>query len=370
MNSAIRTYGKREFRKVLLLPVVSLIYTVLVYGLLLLFMKDRIAEQYLKQGFSDITSYIMSGDCFFYYLYESVMNVFYVIAVLGFEFFLVQRLFYLENREGVSDFLRILPLREKEKVFIKLVIGEGMIFLFALIYGIGGTVTYKILERDLVFQNQVFGSVTSTNSILLIWKMALLMFVTMSAVFLVLYLAQSVIHHRAAAFAVGAGVLGVPMLFAGAVKVILHGSNQWIYAAVSLLKPYGNAEMVSVFDAEDLCINRFCVEWNCYYDALYLWSVIAVVAGVLIAVSVKYRWNVRESSNRMINSAGVHSFLLSGVSFCVAVCVVLFADLVLELSRYERIFSYLRDILCDWLLLYGIGMCVLWLVRKRMQKNG
>lgn len=370
MNSAIRTYGKREFRKISLLPVFSLVYTLLVYGTLSYVMNGLITEHYLKHGFSDMASYIMLGDCFFYYLYEVIMSAYHVIFVLGFEIFLVQRLFYLENREGVSDFLRVLPVREKDKVLVKVVIGESMNAFFALIFGVVGTITYKMFERDLVFQNQVFGSTTSTNAFLLIWQVSLLMFVTMSAIFLVLYLAQSVIHHRAVAFGVGAGVLFVPAVFAAMVIEVLDGSYQWIYAAISPLKPYAQGEMVTLLDGEDFTANRFLVEWNCYSESVILWSAIAVLAGVLIAVSVKCRWNLRESSNRMINSSGVHSFLISGIAFCAAMSVTVMADLFINTVNYECFSVYLRDVLCIWILLYVIAMGVLWLIRKWTRKNG
>ncbi len=372
MKGAIMTYGKREFRKVIAFPIVVLLYLILVFVTVGINLDEMIAEQYLAQGFPECFGSYSVGDYFFHYLCEFVMDSSCAVVLFGVEIFLIQRLFYLENRDGVSDFLRILPIREKDKALIKIGIGEMMNLFFALLFGIIGTITYQVLDRDFSFRNQIVpGGSTSTNGLLVIWQIALLLFVVLSAIFLILYLAQSIIHHRAVAFLVGIGVLGVPAMFAYVMNYLFSLKVNIIYACAAVFHPVPNVVMKTIFEEEYLYIDQYVVKWDWYMNAMLLWGAMCLVAGALIALAIRCRWNVKESSNRMINSDRVRSFIISGVSLSVAMCIGTMIACVwttsgrgVEINR-----MYLMATSCVSLAFYGVAQGVLYIYKRYTTKD-
>ncbi len=372
MSKAILTYGKRELRKVLLSPIFSLIWVVLLFGVLNSGFHALMRDSYLAHGFTEHISIYTVGDLFFFYLCEMALDEVYMISALMFEIFLVQRLFYLENRDGVSDFLRILPIRERDKAWVKIGIGEVMNLFFALSFGVIGTIVYSTTESGILLRSYMLpGGATSTNGVLVIWQIALMMFVTMSAIFLVFYLAQSCIHHRAVAFLVGFGVLGVPALFAYNANQIFKGAGKMKSVTLAAFQPIPDIRREEMVVQDYSYIEKYVVSWDWYDEAMIFWGIICVIAGVLIAVALKYRWNVKESSNRIINSDRVRSFLVSGVSFAVAMSI---AVLTVSLSGNRIVVEemnrkYMLLVVIFSLGFYGVAQGVLYIYKKRLQKN-
>nr|MBP3598208.1 hypothetical protein [Eubacterium sp.] len=372
MNKAIMTYGKRELKKVIVLPILAVLYIVLLFLLHGILVSGESYAQYVAHGFPGVAGIYGTGDLYFHYLCERIMPDFTWLTAIFFVVFLVQRLFYLENRDGVSDFLRVLPIREREKTLVKLTIGESLILFYALLFGIAGTISYKCVNPSLRFRSEIImnGS-TDTNGLLVLWQMASLMFVTMSAMFLVYYLAQCCIHHRALAFVIGTGVLGVPALISYALNQILSTDASWNDVTFAIVIPYPEADTGAYLESWNTYIEKYVVQWKWYPSAMVFWLCVCVLIGILIAVAVKCRWNIKESSNRLINSGYVCTFIISGVTFCVALSVAMLRTAAMmsgmNLSDVTR--SFMIVLFGLWILMFGIAQLVRVLYQMRVKNN-
>ncbi len=374
MNKAIVTYGKREFKKVLLLPIVSVIYVIGVFVTQYFTIENELLTHYLAHGFSGYYDMDSLGDVYMKYLCDNILNDVHWIFTVLFVAFLIQRLFYLENSGDVSDFLRLLPIQERTKVFVKLLIGEGLILFLSTVFGIVGTISFQHANSYLQLRNQMVANMAPENGVLMIWQLALMMFVTMSAMFMVFYLAQSCIHHRALAFAAGIGVLGMPLLIATVVCDLFGVDTSLMSAACAITNMLPLTDTIRMIESGHTYIGVYGTYWDGYLTTIILWGSMTVIAAALIVLSVKMRWNVKESSNRLINSRCVRSFLISGIVFAVAMIVAMIVSSGVDYTVWteevqrESCRVYAQSLIIVFLVGYGVVQMVLYLIERRHKR--
>lgn len=111
MSKSSVTYMKRELRKVLPVFALAVLYAAFIFLVVCLELSDQNAQARLAIAFPN-TVFFNAGNTFCF-MVASILGKFHSIAVIVLEVLLIRKVFYLENRAGVSDFLRILPLKER-----------------------------------------------------------------------------------------------------------------------------------------------------------------------------------------------------------------------------------------------------------------
>lgn len=213
MDRAVYTYTKREFKKVAPVFGLGVLYVLFIFLSVFLVLRDEYLDKLLSFAYPNNFITVKAGNLFIDTLLSKLQE-WHPIVALVFVILLAMQLFRQEKQIGVSDFLRTLPVKEWKKVWIKAGVGELVIIGFALFFGCVGSALNAVMEKDLNEVNSfVIGAEASLNPHENIWQMALLIFLGLSAMFLLLFAAQSCIHNVSAGILAGLGAIYAPYYF-------------------------------------------------------------------------------------------------------------------------------------------------------------
>lgn len=318
MSKSTVTYLKREYKKVLPVFILACLYICYIFVNIYLKLNNRNLEVLLSFAYAEEYDYFQLGNLLLGSLGE-VMEEIHLIFVIIFEFLLLQRVFYQENRAGVSDFLCMLPIREKNKVAMKVLAGESVIFGFCTLFGVMGSLTNALLDSQIREAVSFFpGAGATVNSYSAIWQISLLMFLGLSTMFLVLFVARLCVHNQVLATIVGAGFLFVPIYYSQIYTIITGADRKIMEVALSILYPLPRTGLNAVSSSEYAdSISQYAANWDYYPDKVIFLLVLVGIALALLIFTLYRRWNIRESNNVLINSPGVAEFIVCGFSFSV-----------------------------------------------------
>lgn len=173
--------------------------------------------------------------------------------------------------------------------------------------------------------NDFIPGMGSFDSYAILWQISLMMFLTMSAIYLVLFVVQCCIHSVPLAAFVGVGILLVPSYYTLISWFFSDKLLNMTEVAGCFLYPYPeySYEGISAYDI----MQPISVSWDqLTYKLVFLFVVILLSLAVLVLV-LRNRWNIRESNNSVINSPAVREFIITGFSISVGAGVsVVFND--------------------------------------------
>lgn len=373
MNRSERTYMKREVKKALPVLIIGILYTVVAFAVVFQQLRDICLDGYLAFSFPYYFSVREFGDCFIHE-WVRVMEKFHPFVIIFMEALLIRRIFYQENRAGISDFLRTLPIKEWKKTWIKVGVGEAVIFVFCLVYGLAAAVVYSIYgDRLNEINSMIPGASVGGNTYFMIGQIVLLMFVGMSVMFLILFAAQLYIHNLVAAYIVGAGVLLTPVYFTYIYGVLYgpaRGLGIWTIPS-SMIMSFPFLDMQALNSGTDvITMIKYVARWDGYSQKLLFLLLFFLLAVAVILLALKKRWNVWESNNALVNSKVVMEFIFTGISLGFGTVVVMFLDDVrgwmLQSGAQEFLFWLYSVIAAGFILLFlNATMIVLEKKRKR-----
>lgn len=369
MSRPAVTYMKREWKKVLPVFVLSVCYAAFVFILVFVTLSDTNTVFRLQMAYPEWAPGFEIGDVFISTL-SGILDSFHGFAVIVFEALLIRKVFYQENRAGISDFLRILPIRERNKAAMKVCAGESVILGFCLLFGTFGSITNALLSKGLAENASIMpiGIFTAggaaSNTYTMLWQTSGMMFLALSAIFLVLFVAQSCIHNMPAAMFAGFGLLLVPYYYTTLYEMTTMKALHMSEVAGSFLTHYPavNVENEYVGDTE---LYTMTAEWGYIGERiLFLAAVILAAAGILVLL-LHFRWNIRESNNRMINSPAVAEFIVTGLSISTGTAVALItgnmpypaAETVMEKYGFFIVTLIVGCIV--WALIHGVGLALM-----------
>lgn len=361
MSKQVLTYMKRELRKVLPVFIFAVLYAAGVFIITGLRLSDVESQVLLGISEADFGRNIVLGDLFLMGMSE-IMDKFHFLAVVIIEMFLIQRVFYQENRAGVSDFLRILPIKERDKVLMKICAGEAVLAGFCLAFGCFGSIANAFMAPEIRRMESLFDPALTggtANVYVILWQTVLLMFLALSAIFLILFAARCCVHSVFLANIVGIGTLLTPFFFSAVAQSFLRYPNNMLLVTGSLVGHYPTYTDVSP-GAEDVMLSVVHVALPCLGKITGFIVAVILVAAVVIALSLWFRWNIQESNNRLINSLVVSEFVITGVSFCIGTAVAyIFCD-ASYLLQYNTAFfvTGLIVTVVVWILIHAIIMFV------------
>ena len=355
---------KREWKKVLPVFALSVCYAAFVFILVFLALSDANTSFRLKMAYPDGYPSFEIGDMFITAMYN-VLIEFHGFAVIVFEAMLVRKVFYQENRAGISDFLRILPIKERNKAAMKVCAGESAILGFCVFFGVFGTITNAILSKGLAENASIMpiekitdgGSLSNAYS--MIWQTSGMMFLALSAMFLVLFVVQSCIHNMPVAMFAGFGMLFVPTYYT-------------VIYEMTTIKDLHMSEVAGSFLHHFPMLhygNEYIGETEIYTMQAgfgYLGEKILFLAAIgILALLLRMRWNIRESNNRMINSPAVAEFIVTGFSISAGTAVAVItgnipypeAETVMEEYGFFIVTLIVGCIV--WAMIHGIGLAVM-----------
>ncbi len=312
MSRPTMVYIKREMKKVIPPLVLAVFYTVITYLLVFMVIKDELPYNLLAlAGYSDIAGIARGGDLFLDGL-RLVMGQVAFFGVIFFEFILILRLFATENRSEISDFIRLLPLKEWKKTWIKAGVGEAVILVSCLLFGLAGTVMNAVYTPQVQAFNGLFpGGMTNTDSCLMLWQIVLFVFMAMSAIYLILFAVQLCIHNMLLAFAVGGGILLSIEYFVTIFRNIYGGMIGGIPRSLMEYLPY-RIETSLEYMYETIYV--YDLEWSFYTDRLLFLLILCIIGIAIILLSIQCHWCIRENNFTLLNSNVVLQFILTGIS--------------------------------------------------------
>lgn len=354
MSKSSVTYMKRELRKVMPVFALAVLYAAFIFLVVSLKLSDYNAQARLTIAFPGGVSF--NAGNLFYFMVVSVLGKFHSIAVIVLEVLLIRKVFYLENRAGVSDFLRILPLKERDKLLFKVFAGELVILGFSVVFGVIGTVANAWIGPGVSEVNDFIPGMGSFDSYAMLWQISFMMFLTMSAIYLVLFVVQCCIHSVPLASFVGIGILLAPGYYT-LINWIFFGKLNMTGVANCFLYPYPeySYEGMPVYDV----VQPVSVSWDqLTYKLLFLFVAILLALAVLVLV-LRNRWNIRESNNLVINSPAVREFIITGFSISVGAGVsVLFNVFNINMETSRQVSFYIATLIIGaivWTVIHLIG---------------
>lgn len=371
MSKPAVTYMKREWKKVLPVFILSVCYVAFVFILVFITLKGANGQFRLGMAYPDEYMSFEIGDIFLTNM-SGVLEGFHGFVIIIFEAMLIRKVFYQENRAGVSDFLRILPIRERNKMAMKVFAGESVIFGFSLFFGIFGSITNALLNTGLTEIAEVMpiDKVTSDGVVAdtyqMIWQTSGMMFLALSAMFLVLFVMQCCVHNMPVAMFTGFGILLVPFYYTSIYDYISVKQTHMYVVAASFLSHY---PMINYneegMDYLDFGIEAYTVEWRYMGEMILFLSVVILLAVAMLALVLRLRWNIKESNNRMVNSPAVAEFIITGLSISVGTAVAYItgnvpyagAETAMEKYGFYIVTFIVGSIV--WALIHGIGMAVM-----------
>ncbi len=326
-SRAWMTYTNREMRKLIPLFVLGILYIAVGFFLGGKVVIGGSTEEYnrttlLSFAWPEMTTE-MVGDMFINGVLDVMMRYYLILGPL-FEVILVWRMFLYENRSGISDFIQTLPIRDRDKTLIKIGCGEILIFSLSLIFAVVGTIACAITDPYIVEVADFFSSRADEllNSMSLVWQLGGMVFLSLSAGFLVLFFFQYTVHKMPVAVVLGFATLAVPAFLTywySYTKNVYVG--KWISVAVSIVFPfpdrlYTNNNMLNVE------VNY----WEYPLQKVVFLLFIIVVSAVLISLALRFRWHIRRSNSTMINSEYLALFIKSGIAVCTGLGMGHFLD--------------------------------------------
>lgn len=332
MNKPAATYMKREFRKVMPVFVLAALYAGAVCTVLYQYLCNENTDMYLLFTYPG-NLYGRTGDMFIVDLCQVLAKI-HPVAVILLEILLIQKVFYLENRAGICDFLTVLPIRQRDKILMKVCAGESVIFGFCLLFGILGSAVNAALNPGLSEMNAFVPNMAQTvNSYAMLWQIVLMMFLSMSAIFLVLFVVQCCVHNVAVATFTGIGILLAPIYYTYLnYEMTLVGHNL-TEVTMGLIYPYPDGETALMHQQspyDEIAVSL--IQWDTRQSMfLFLAAVIVLALGVLVLV-LRLRWNIRESDYSLINSPAVSEFLITGFSISVGTAVAYFSNYTIHMT--------------------------------------
>lgn len=322
MNKPAATYMKREFKKVMPVFVLAALYAGAVFTFLYLYLCNENTDMRLMFAYPDNFGGMRTGDVLIGDLCR-ILDKIHPVAVILLEILLIQKVFYLENRAGVCDFLTILPIRQRDKILMKVCAGESVIFGFSLLFGILGSAVIAALNPGLSEMNAFVPNMAQVgNSYAMLWQITLMMFLSMSAIFLILFVLQCCVHNVAAAAFAGIGILLAPIYYTFLNYSMTMQGHNLTEIVKGLIHPYPEVDTALVHQQSPYNeISVLLMRWdNAKYMVLFLAAVIVIALGVLV-LAFRLRWNIRESDYLLINSPAVSEFIITGFSISVGTAV-------------------------------------------------
>lgn len=370
MSKPAVTYIKREYRKVFPVFILSVCYAAFVFIILYLSLQNENTDLRLGLAYTDQYSYFETGDMFFGSLF-TILNSYHAFAVILFEALLIRKVFYQENRAGVSDFLRILPIRERNKVIMKICAAESAILGFCAVFGLFGTITYNTLrtgfeERAGIFPvEKLMKDAVASDACKMIWQMAFLMFLALSAMFLVLFLLQSCVHNMPAALFAGFGILLAPYYYTSLYSAVSRWGGDMSEVTASFVSHYPFYVSRSA-DVGYTTVTGYFAMWQCYSKMVWFLAAVILIAAVMLAIGLRLHWNIRESNNTLVNSPAVREFIVTGLSLSVGTgAAYLTGNLPypsMEMSFMDKYAFFFVTLIVGavvWALFHVIGMAVM-----------
>lgn len=323
MSQPTVVYITREIKKVLPVLVLAVLYTMVIYLYVYMDVRDEIPSGLLAlAGYSESAGIYGAGDLFLDSL-RRIMGHLSFFGVVFFEFLLILRLFATENRSEISDFIRILPLKEWKKTWIKAGVGEAAILVSCLLFGLAGTVMNAVITPKIQQINEIIpNGTTNTNSCLMLWQIVLFVFLAMSAIYLILFAVQLCIHNMMLAFAVGGGILASIVYFVTMFATIygdLGGMTGISYSLIQYLPYRSEIRWEYLYDI----INVYDLEWSFYADRLLFLLMLCGIGIAMILLSIRCRWSIRENNFMLVNSNAVLQFIFTGISLAAGMGIAL-----------------------------------------------
>lgn len=317
MSKPAITYMKREIKKSYPVFILGVLYSIFIFAIVFYELRDVQSEALVSFAYPEFFDQMEGGDLFIYSLSHQMEKI-HAFVVIVLEVLLIRQIFYLENRAGITDFLRILPVKEWKKTCIKAGVGETIIFGICVVFGLTGTIVNAILNPRITMANQFVPNYGATvNSYAMLWQIVLLMFLAMSAIFLVLFAAQICIHNSMVAYAAGAGILAAPFYFVTLYESVTTGKT---YEGIgNIPKSLLYHEPLNFMRSTEYQNNYFTKEvtvYQWYPEQLKFLILISLAAAVIIALAVKMRWNIRQSDHSIVSSLVILEFVLSGLFLC------------------------------------------------------
>lgn len=338
MDKATITFLKREIKKVLPVFVIAVLGGLLIFGKMYLSLRDHQLDGLLTFAYMYDFWIDEAGDMFLGYLLQDTISVF----AIALEVILILRIFILENRTDISDFLRILPIKEWKKTWIKVGVGEGVNAVLCILFGIVGTAVYAVLGTGIEEINRMIPvGTTPTNSLVVLWQFVFIMFCAMSAVFLILFAVQLCVHHRGLALFIGGGILVTPFFYTIAYPLLVEpgmkNSGMMPMITGSIVNFFPDCDF---FSPEYSDLTKRLIYWTGYTEKVLFLLILMAAALVVIALALHFRWNIQESNNLVINSKPVMEFILTGISLSAGVGMSLvFGDIVVGINHPLERFS-------------------------------
>lgn len=315
MSQPTLIFAKREMKKVMPLFVLAVFYTAVTYLFVYRGINGGTASGLVAlAGYSEVIGIYECGDILLNGI-RRILEELSFFGVIFFDFILILRLFAAENRSEISDFIRLLPLKEWKKTWIKAAVGEVVILGSCVMFGLAGTVMDAIFTPQIQEINEMIpNGTTDTNSCLMLWQIVLFVFLAMSAIYLILFVAQLCVHNMLLAFAVGGGSL-VSIIYFTAMFAGIYGEAggmTGIPRSLSEYLPYCSERQYDYMDYGILSV--LDLEWSFYADRLLFLLLLCGIGTTLILISIRCRWSIRENQFMLVNSNAVLQFIFTGIS--------------------------------------------------------
>ncbi len=371
MNSQYRTYMKREIKKTYPLLIVGLLFLVFM-AVVTTSMTNGVYEGALLELSDHFTSHAVWGmgevaNLFINAVFGGSAATYYTIAILVFLVVLLQQTFLHENRSGIADFLQVLPLRERDKIIMKLINAHVAIAIYTVSFGVILSLACLSVNDNLQkVADYYYTSFTQINPYAVIWQSALLQFLGMSAIYLIFFLTITCIHNRFLSYVVGIGLMISPAAFCLWYDDILrYGQERNLivrYFAPCYFFPDTTYVDTSAGDSYTI------VQWDGYGAHVLFYAGTIVVAALLIVFAVRRKWHIREAHNVLMNEEVAAQFVITGISLCTALFGSSFALEVFSVDEgHYSMMSYWIMALLLSVVNYIIISVIRWLIEKRQQ---
>ena len=202
-----------------------------------------------------------------------------------------------------------------------------------------------------------------SNTYQMIWQTSGMMFLALSAMFLVLFVVQCCVHNMPVAMFTGFGILFVPIYYTSIYDYISVKQTHMNVVAAGFLSHYPSIEYGEVGWEYD--IPAYTVEWEYMGETILFLSVVILLAVAMMVLILRLRWNIKESNNRMINSPAVAEFIITGLSISAGTAVafitgnVPYAGAETAMDKYGFYIVTLIVGSIVWALIHGIGLAVM-----------
>ena len=372
MKNQYLTYMKREIKKVYPLVVVGIVFLLLCAVMVVEHLSGQYEQSLLSLSGHEISAWgtYLENNQFLWTIFDTAASGYFIFAIVIFLVVLLQRTFWQENRSGIADFLQVLPLKERDKMAMKLINGHLAIATYVVSFGVimsiaCGSVNDKLREIS-GFYYQTYENV---NPYVVIWQSVLLQFLGMSAIYLLFFLVISCIHSRILAYLVGIGLLISPAAFCEWYDEVLQRSGEGKLIAHIFNPFYFFPETTYVTSAGDFYSDNAKLKWEYYSSHVIFLVAIIIVAGALIALAVSKKWHIREAYNVLMNQEGAAQFVITGISLCGG---LFGAEFIMELVFYDidgiSMTAYWILALIITLVMYAIISGIRILIEKRQQE--